>query len=558
MTANFSYASSSPMAGRATAHLARRLPWLLVFRAGTATALLLVTLTIDLSDWPLRNATPALYAMVTGSFLVVLVLGVLLRAGVTPIALSVVHLGTAILTAALVVHTTGGVDSAFSFLFLLAIVDGAIVGFRQTAFAVASASALAYGGLLLGQLYSQSTYPSPERWSVYTSAALLHTAAFFLLAVLAAYLAELLRQERDAAVAARHDLRAAKTLHATVLGSLPLGVVTTDALGTIRTVNAAAALLLGHSHDVWAGQALPPVLRRFVGRVASSEEVTWSTDDGVRILSVSSCPVQGEFESQGLNVVVFEDRTELRALEDALRQRERLASIGELSAAIAHELRNPLAAISGSVELLSGSAEGDADRERLQGIVLREIERLNGLVGDFLVYARPSPLQPLLLDVVALADELCEVLRQDASWHRHVVRLEAPDRYTLHIDPLQVRQMLWNLLRNALDASPPEAPIRLRIVPTTRPRGVVLEVIDRGSGIPPELQHHLFEPFRTSKRHGTGLGLAVVHRIVDNHGGQIRVITSPGAGTTMRVELPEQPAPDVANSDAVYPSRALA
>jgi two-component system sensor histidine kinase PilS (NtrC family) len=223
-------------------------------------------------------------------------------------------------------------------------------------------------------------------------------------------------------------------------------------------------------------------------------------------------------------------------LLESLIAQERLASLGQLSAAIAHELRNPLAAISGSLELLMGECGPSERRRKLEAIVMREIERLDALVGDFLLYARPSPLEPTPTDLVALIRDLCEVLKSDAAWGDNPVCLEAPDVLEARVDAGQVRQMLWNLLRNALEASERGAVVDVALERMGSCARIVIR--DHGAGLDPEIHEHLFEPFRTTKTRGTGLGLAMVERSVRAHGGDVVLRPADGGGTEARVLLP--------------------
>ena len=171
----------------------------------------------------------------------------------------------------------------------------------------------------------------------------------------------------------------------------------------------------------------------------------------------------------------------------------------------------------------------------MQQIVLREIERLNRLVEDFLAYAKPAPPELRATDLRALAEELLEVVRQDRMG-KTPVRLDAPPTLVADVDPEQLRQVLWNLLRNALESSPPEQPVTLRLSEVAD--GVCIEVLDRGPGLSEAARQRLFEPFHTTKSGGSGLGLAVVRRIVDGHGGRVEVVNRDGGGAAAAIRLP--------------------
>jgi two-component system sensor histidine kinase PilS (NtrC family) len=251
--------------------------------------------------------------------------------------------------------------------------------------------------------------------------------------------------------------------------------------------------------------------------------------------------------------VIFQDVSEVVEMERELRRSERLAAVGQLSASMAHEIRNPLAAISGSIQMLrrGGGGGGAEASRRLMDIVLRETDRLNRLLTEFLEYARPGPLR---LESLPLQEAVAEVLAVfDASRPPGVeVAVEVEAGLRLRADPGQLRQLLWNLLLNAAQAMPEGGVISLGAQPSEppqdRPRGrrndreeegwVEIGVRDAGCGIPAEALDHIFDPFFTTKPGGTGLGLATVHRIVEEHGGSIRVQSAEGKGTSFHVRLP--------------------
>jgi two-component system sensor histidine kinase PilS (NtrC family) len=245
-------------------------------------------------------------------------------------------------------------------------------------------------------------------------------------------------------------------------------------------------------------------------------------------------------------------------MEQELRRSERLAGIGQLAADIAHEIRNPLAAISGSVQILEASLsedEGDPEPRRLMGIVLREIDRLNGLITEFLQFARPAPTKPTEVDLGAVVEDLVrmfEVTRPEGV----EIEVDLGTKLTALADPTQVRQILWNLILNAVQAMPEGGRIRISVAEAAgEPQEgasedrndakggadfVEVTVADTGVGIAPDVLERVFDPFFTTKPEGSGLGLATVHRIVEANGGNLRVESSVGEGTVLRVRFPRQ------------------
>jgi two-component system sensor histidine kinase PilS (NtrC family) len=283
-----------------------------------------------------------------------------------------------------------------------------------------------------------------------------------------------------------------------------------------------------------------------------------------RHLGLAGSILWDEEASKAGHVLIFQDVTEVVAMERQLRQSERLAALGEMSANMAHEIRNPLAAISGSVQVLRAgmtAAEVDPERDRLMQIVVRETDRLSGLIQDFLHYARPRPpsFQPVLLD--SLVEDVVRLIESALPETVHL-RVEPGSGIFALADPSQLTQVLWNLCLNAVQAMPEggELSVEVRAAAgepaqglesgrrngneggareeTDPPRWAELAVADTGVGIPLEVQEHIFEPFFTTKKEGSGLGLSTVHRIVESHGGMLQVESEEGRGTTFRIHLP--------------------
>jgi two-component system sensor histidine kinase PilS (NtrC family) len=317
--------------------------------------------------------------------------------------------------------------------------------------------------------------------------------------------------------------------------------------------------------------------------------------DGVSIdLGCSFSDLGGE---PGGRVLIFQDLTEVKAAEERTRVTERLAAVGRLSAGIAHEIRNPLASIRGSIEMLAKELSLRDDQGRLMDIVLRETDRLNHLITDFLQFARPAELKRQPVPMGDLLLDTAEAFsRRDGGGAPVEVLVQVPPRLVAEGDPARIRQIVWNLLINARDAMPDggRLSVSARAVPADTPGDapagdgtpaagaidapgapqesaaagrigeegsglsgwVELRVEDTGTGIPPDVLPRIFEPFYTTKERGTGLGLATVHRIVESHGGAIEVASEPGRGTVFTVRLPLSPLSDTGAPDRAHPGSA--
>jgi signal transduction histidine kinase len=276
-------------------------------------------------------------------------------------------------------------------------------------------------------------------------------------------------------------------------------------------------------------------------RASVRHETTVARPDGtsVPVRITFSALRSGEGERLGL-IAACEDLSTIRAMESRMRQADRLATLGRMAANIAHEIRNPLASLSGAVEVLASAGTAEDARDRLSQIVLRESERLNQIITSFLDYARPAPLTLESADVAEVAEEVLVLLEQRALRESLKIVREFAPPLRWRVDAQRFRQVLWNLCLNAVEAMPDGG--ELRVGAAVRGRTLEVWIADTGEGIGSGERGHIFEPFYSTKPEGTGLGLALVHRIVQEHGGDIDVKSSPGQGTTFTVVLPARDA----------------
>jgi two-component system sensor histidine kinase PilS (NtrC family) len=451
------------------------------------------------------------------------------------------------------VYTTGGVYSPFSFLYLTVIVVAAAM-LRGGGLVFAGLSAITYGTLanlmyfgLLPRpvdLEGVPVVPSPSR-VLYQI--LIHVVGFILVAVLVSYLTESLRRAHTRLEEETERANQFVALSQHVVRSVGAGILAADLEGRVLHVNPAGATILGlddvDSHIGRPLETVMPLAGHNWGLIATrarSHSIARLEGTLERLgtrLGLSVDPLRDERSTLVGFIVNFQDLTELRIIAERERLRDRMAAIGELAARMAHEIKNPLASISGSAQMLTSVGELDTTGRRLLDIVVDESRRLSGILDGFLVYARPGQSTHSMCDLNKMLRDCLDLLRRSEEIGRsHELVLEVPDRLTVLGEEHLLRQIFWNLSRNALQAMPDGG--TLRIVAERRGAAVVLRWHDTGVGMPEEIRQRAFEPFVTSQRNGTGLGLAVVYSAVQEHGGSVDIASSPGRGTTITVELP--------------------
>jgi two-component system sensor histidine kinase PilS (NtrC family) len=555
---------------RAREALRRRLAHLMAGRLALCVAILGVALLVTAQDGGEEAARSGrgLYATVVAAFAATIVYGALLGRVRRVRAFGAAQVVTDLGVATALVHFTGGVESIFAFLYIPITVYAALLLGRTGAYAASGLAGLAYGAVALLPRVGWLVPAAPPGADPVQLALLgVHAGALLLVALLASALSH----ERDRAGHALDErtraLRHLQRLHERTVESLTSGLLTTDSDGRLTSFNPEAERITGRAASAVLGLPLaevipgaPEVLQDGFAAAGRGDRARLRLrfhgrgGEEIHLGIAGSVLRSAEGEPAG-HVVIFQDVTKVVEMEAELRRQERLAAVGSLSAHLAHEIRNPLAAISGSIQILEGALGDDGRDEetrRLLGIAVREADRLNQLITDFLQYARPAPGPPA---PVAVATVAAEVLEMFGSVRPENVSLTlvVPGELRVLAEEGPLRQVLWNLFLNAVQAMPDGGELRVAAaeVPAQAPaaggrrspdegaRWVEIEVADTGTGIPEDVLDRIFDPFFTTKKDGTGLGLATVHRVVEASGGHLSVESAVGRGTTFRIRLPE-------------------
>jgi len=472
---------------------------------------------------------------------------------------------TALVTA--IIYATGGIESIFSFLYILTIINASIILYRKGGMIAASSSSILYGLLIdlhyfrvIEPLGSRLSYPADYQSSYIFYMILVNIAAFYLVAFLSSYPSEQARESRFKLIAKQDDIIKLEALNDWIIQSMTSGLITLDHETRILLFNPAAERLFGIPSRACIGQTLMEVLPFLNGHIRlgdgernpqtgkhpSFTDLLYRRPSGEKVfLRCSVSPLSSPDGSRGGRILFFQDITEMRQIEEEMKRVEGLALIGELAAGIAHEIRNPMASISGSIQMLKESLEMDDVKTKLMDIMLREINRLNTLVSDFLLFARPKPSVVQSVDLNQLILDSLELFKNSAKWTEKIrVETQFHGPMTIESDPEQIKQILWNLFLNAVEAMKGGGMLSVRtdFVPSPEsPFGVkkVAQITfrDTGEGFSQKALQFLFTPFFTTKEGGSGLGLAIVKRIAEGLKGRVSGKNHPDGGAEITVWL---------------------
>jgi two-component system sensor histidine kinase PilS (NtrC family) len=529
--------------------VARRVTRLLLLRT------LVVSIVLGLSLWILatgeevpRSAVWLQSGIIAVTYLTSIVFGVLLRRGFAARRVARPMQAADMVVTSLLVYATGGAESPYVFLYALSIVGAGALLYRRGAVVVTLASAsslIAVSLLAWTQAITLPSLPQVHPWDQ-TGVELVRTLGINLatligVGALSFIFGDQLQRGAETLATTRKAAAELLTLHEDIVRSLSSGLITIAPDGVVLTANVAAADILGQP-PVLAGRPIDQLMPGLSALIATGHGELRRADLQLAddlTLGVTVSPLRDVRNQVIGRVVNFQDLTELRRLEVQSRRSERLATVGQLAAGVAHEIRNPLASISGSIELLRQAPIASEDDRTLMTIVHREIQRLNVLVGDLLDYANPRPSQLVDFDLGVMVEETLQVARGEQAFATVVMAMEVDRPLPIHADAAKLRQVVWNLLRNAADA----AALGGRHVHVGARRGhdaTTIVVADDGPGIAADQLAHIFDPFFTTKNKGTGLGLATCHAIIAEHHGHIDVASELGKGTKMVVTIPRE------------------
>lgn len=470
---------------------------------------------------------------------------------------------TDLVLVSLVVHETGGWDSSLNFLYPLVIIVASVLLPRIWAGLVAALSFILYGTVLELNYYEivrpyTTTHPGLKALQAIIFVNLF---AFLAVAYLAGLLTAKLRQVRVQLNDASGALESLQALHENIINSISSGLITTGLDGRITLVNPAALRLLERSAGELIGMSVSRLFQDPLPNVNSAEahgEVRFDPPTKYRKtlrvrVTTLTVPDRGELGY----VYAFDDLTEIRRLEREVRMQDRLAAVGRLAAAIAHEIRNPLTSIAGSVSMLSGVPGVNEEHRRLLDIVTRESQRLNSIITDFLAYSRTKQYRFDKVDIIQLVEDTLTLMDHRMTAEKTGItigRKFAVPAALVIADGDKLKQVFWNLCENAVRAMKSGGTLTAAIEPLGEDWQV--SFTDTGTGMTPQQIEKIFEPFQSNFEGGTGLGLAIVYQIVQAHEGKVWARSKPGQGTTFVLRLRRLDAENTVSSEKAISAKA--
>jgi two-component system, NtrC family, sensor histidine kinase PilS len=539
-----------------------RLYWIM----GLRVALVTLILGLSLSFQAVKGGwVETFYALIIATYILTIPSAILLRVLTSPAALTAlfwVQVGIDFSLETVLVARTGGIESPFAVLYVMTVAVASLVPRRRVGLLTACFCIILFGLLTNIQLYgliegwgwlSPSRLTMPETFQTFGVYAL----ALLVVGILGGTLTEQLQQADQSLREKEQGLTRLQVFHENIVHSISSGVFTADASGCITSFNPAAQEATGHATTHVVGRPWREVFNWHPSQPSDEEvsavlstttrfEVECKRADGNRlILGMTLSPLHEQGKQTGL-VGLFKDLTQIRELEEEMRRKEWLASLGEMSAGMAHEIRNPLGALAGAMQMLRKDAIEDETNRRLMDIAIREATRLDNIITEFLQYARPPALNLAERDLNKILAETLDLVQHEARTRMKINIITSLATGTLKamVDQDQLRQVFWNMATNAFEAMPDGGQLTIstscRHIDAGDRRGNVIEIAfqDTGEGIPKQNLDKIFLPFFTTKKSGSGLGLAAVHRIVDLHGGWIKVESQERKGSRFVVCLP--------------------
>jgi len=457
------------------------------------------------------------------------------------------------------VYATGGIRSIYAVFYSLVIIYSVLFLGRRGGLLIASGSSIVLGLLfnmeyygIVRPMYGTDFLDYPFTTGYVFTRLCIYILLFYTIAMVASFVVEREKVARTLLAEKETAFDQLDLLHRSIIESVDTGIMTLNMRGRIKSFNAAATRITGYPFRAVENRDIVSIFPEYIQKMRQWQdegarrrgfEMELAAGDGEKkILGCSVSPLLDAKQARMGDIVIFQDVTQIKDMEEAVERSRRMAFIGEMAAGLAHEMRNPLASISGSIQLLKkGLTLSETDR-KLMNIIVRGKDQLDNFMRDFLVLAKPAMGIRERFDVRDIFDEVIESLRMTPDWNAAIaVELNLSPESFVFVNRKEMRQIAWNLLMNAVQAMPDGGKLFIETKPfQAGDEGwLIIKIADSGCGIERNELAKIFEPFYTNKERGTGLGLAVVSKIVERYGGRIDVDSTDGQGSTFTLWLPQ-------------------
>ncbi len=548
--------------------LSSRLGWLMLFRVLVVSFLLGIAAFIQIrgADSLSQVSLYSIFIVIGATYLLSIIYVVLLRMVKSILSSVYVQSFFDIVLITILVYATGGIESVYSTLYPLVIIYSVIFLGRKGGILAASASGIVYGVLLdlefygiLHPVYSELHHSYDYSAGYVFSRVFIYIVSFYIIAFLGSMVVE--RQKRLVSLLSEKEnaFEQLDTLYSSIVESVSAGIMTIDLQGRVKSFNSAAEEITGLMFSRIKDRHIDKIfinISDVIYRKTEGDRRSTSSDDKKRnrfeavvplkegkqmVLGFSFSPLIDRRGQEIGKILIFQDLTHIKEMEGEVERSKRFAMIGEMSAVLAHELRNPLASISGSIQLLKQDLNLTGTDEKLMDIVLRGKDHLENLARDFLLLARPSMDKRSVMNVKEIIDDLIESIRFGSDWNDNVtIETMLCEQNEVYGNETEIRQVFLNIIVNALQSMPDGGKLKITSRSMKEDGNELLEIAisDTGCGISEENLKKIQEPFYTTKETGTGLGLAIVNRVVESNMGEFKVESEVNKGTICTISIP--------------------
>jgi len=560
--------------------LSQKLKILMILRVAVATTLLGSQIIFHINDES-KNLAPLI--LIIATYLLTILYGIYHTKVKDQITFTYLQLIGDLSLETGIIYTTGGTDSPFTFLYLITIITSGMMLFEHSSFILAGFSSLFYTGTLVYNSYLETAkygfslkdmnlHLFPKFYDLS-----LNIFAFFFVALLASYFAGTVIITGQKLKETHDDLSELQSFTENILQSMHSGLVTIDLEGKISYINAAAEKITCFKGKTLIGQRwnyifdsphIGEILKKnfksisLYGQIESN--IIHKDLKTMIPVGMSISPLLDESQKVSGLIVIFKDLTEIRRLKEEMRRSDKLAALGHLSAGLAHEIRNPLASMSGSVQLLLDESGQSIKNLELMEIIVRECDRLNKILSDFLMFAKPKSPNFTECDISSIISDTIQLIKNQIRSEKvpEIVFHSNPDKIIVPLDIDMIKQVIWNLLQNSIQSMSDNGRLAVMVVDRNSPEYIDIDPIleldgefqnildkssideyieiyikDNGCGIQKKEFKRIFDPFYTTKDEGSGLGLAIAHKIIESHRGKIYVESANNKGTIFKIFL---------------------